>query len=251
MKEERLMHSHRNGTFHGRFGLWLFLLGFLAIGCSSTPSATRMEEGMGENAVLESIEAVTTPEKTTVIMNAPGARTDRKTYTLSDPPRICVDLAATPADDLPQSVQLPEGPVEKWLIQSRGHGHTGVVVYVRSEEYKYHFTPEGDKVILSVTPVGKERFQASRTPQPRPGNPSGARIIELAVVERPDGGTRLRIETDRQVESETALEGSLMTVDLKDTAATPSGLKALETRPSAGAISAIRAFYAPQKRPLS
>ena len=108
------MHSHRGGTFRSRFGLWLFLLGLLTFGCS-TPSTTRVEDNRGENAVLESIETVVTPEKTTIVMMAPGARTDRKTYTLSDPPRICVDLAAKPADDLPQTVQLPEGPIEKVL----------------------------------------------------------------------------------------------------------------------------------------
>ena len=244
------MHSHRNGTFLRRFGLWLFLLGFPAFGCS-TPSATRVEEDRGENAVLESIETVVTPIKTTLIMLAPGALTDRKTYTLSDPPRICVDLAAKPADDLPQTVQLPEGPVEKWLIQNRSPGHIGVVVYVRPEEYKYHFTREGDKVLLSVTPVGNEKFEASKGIQNRPtGDMAGSRISELAVLERPDSGTRLRIQTDQPVESAMTLEGSVLSINLKDVAATPQGLKALETKPPGGAIQGIQAFYAPRDRSL-
>ena len=244
------MHSHRNGTFLRRFGLWLFLLGFPAFGCS-TPSATRVEEDRGENAVLESIETVVTPIKTTLIMLAPGALTDRKTYTLSDPPRICVDLAAKPADDLPQTVQLPEGPVEKWLIQNRSPGHIGVVVYVRPKEYKYHFTREGDKVLLSVTPVGNEKFEASKGIQNRPtGDMAGSRISELAVLERPDSGTRLRIQTDQPVESAMTLEGSVLSINLKDVAATPQGLKALETKPPGGAIQGIQAFYAPRDRSL-
>jgi len=249
VKEERLMHSHRNGTFQSWFGLWLFLLGFLAFGCS-TPSATRVEKDRGESAVLESIETVVSPFKTTIIMDAPGALTDRKTYTLSDPPRICVDLTAKPADDLPRIVQLPEGPVEKWLIQTRGPGHTGLVVYVRLENYKYHFTREGNKVRLSVTSVGNEKFEASKVIQNQPGDVSGARIKELAVLTRPDSGTRLRIETNQPVESTMVLEGSLLSINLLDVAATAQGLKALETKPAGGAIQGVQAFYATRDRSL-
>ena len=239
------MHSHRNGTFRSRFGLWLPLLALLAFGCS-TPSATQVEDDINEKAVLQSIESVVSPEKTTIVMLAPGARTDRKTYTLQDPPRICVDLQATPAEDLPETVKLPEGPVEKWLIQNRGSGHTGVVVYVRPEEYKYHFTREGDKVLLSVTPVGNEKFTTSKDIQTHPGEMAGARISELAVLERPDNGTRLSIKTDQPVESEISFEGNVLSIDLKNAAATPQGLKALETNPSGGVIQGIRAFYAPR-----
>jgi len=189
-----------------------------------------------------------TPEKTTLIINAPGARTDRKTYTLSDPARICVDLEATPADDLPEIVELPEGPVEKCVIQDRGPGHTGVVVYVRPEEYKYHLTREGDKVLLAVTPVGDETFEASKVIQTRPGDAAGSRISELTVLERPDGGTRLRIETDQPVESAVTFEGSVLSIDIKDVTATPRGLKALEATLSGGVIQGIRAFYAPRDR---
>ena len=241
------MRSHKGETFLGRFGLWLFLLGFLAFGCS-TPSPTRVEDDGDGPAVLKSIETTVTPEKTTIVMTAPGARKDRKTYTLSDPPRICVDLEATPADDLPQTVRMPEGPVDRWLIQPRGIGHTGVVVYVRPKEYKYHFTREGEKVILTVIPVGNEKFRASEAVQARPGNTAGSSIRELVVLEGPGGGTRLRIETDRPVESAMALEGNVLSIDLKSVAAPPQGLKALEKKPSGGAIQGIRAFYTPRDR---
>ena len=253
------MHSHRDGTFRSRFGLWIFLLGLLgllgllAFGCS-TPSATRVEDDQGGKGVLESIETVVTPEKTTIVIHAPGARTDRKTYTLSDPPRICVDLEATPADDLPETVELPEGPVEKYLIQDRGPGHTGVVVYVRPEKYKqkykykHHLTREGDKVLLAVTVVGDEKFEASNVTETRPGDAAGSGISELAVLERPGGGTRLRIETDQPVESAVTFEGSVLSIDLQDVAATPRGLKALEATPPGGVIQGVRAFYAPRDR---
>ncbi len=241
------MHSHRDGTFRSRFGLWLLLLGLLAFGCS-TPSTTRVGDDPEGKGVLESIETVATPEETTLIINAPGARTDRKTYTLSDPPRICVDFEATPADDLPKIVELTEGPVGKYLIQDRGPGHTGVVVVVRPEEYKYHFTREGDEVRLSVTPVGDEKFEAAKVIQTRPGDAAGSGINELAVLERPDGGTQLHIKTDQPVESAVTFEGSVLSIDLKDVAATPRELKALEATPSGGVIQGIRAFYAPRDR---
>ena len=199
------MHSFKGGTFRSRFGLWLFLLGLLTFGCS-TPSTTRVEDNQSGKGILEAIETILTPQKTTIIMIAPGARTDRKTYTLSDPPRICVDFQATPADDLPETVELKEGPVEKYLIQDRGPGHTGVVIYVRPKEYQYRLTREGDKVLLAVTPVGGEKFEASEAIQARPGDMSGARINELSVLERRDSGTRLRIETDQPVESEITFE---------------------------------------------
>jgi len=180
------------------------LLALLAFGCS-TPSTNRVEDDQEGKGVLESIETIVTPEKTTLVILAPGARTDRKTYTLSDPPRICVDFQATPAEDLPETVKLPEGPVEKWLIQNRGPGHMGVVVYVRPLKYKYHLAREGDKVLLSVTPAGDEKFTASKEIQTRPGDMAGTGISELAVLERPDSGTSLRIETDQPVESENFL----------------------------------------------
>ncbi len=241
------MHLHRERTFLCRFGLWLFLLGFVAFGCS-TPSSTRVEGETGEKAVLESIEAVVTPGKTTLIMLAPGARTDRKTYTLSDPPRICVDLEATPAEDVPKILDLPEGPVEKCLIQRRGPGHTGIVAYVRTAQYKYRFTPDGDKVILTVTPLGDATFNASKGIQSQPVDTAGSGIKEFAILERPGSGTRLRIETDQPVESDVSLEGSLLSIQLKDVAATSQGLKALETKPSSGIVEAVRAFYAPRDR---
>jgi len=241
------MHSHKVKTFRIRFGLWLFLLGLLAFGCS-TPSTTRVENDQEGKGVLESIGTVVAPEKTTIIITAPGARTDRKTYTLSDPPRICLDFQATPADDLPQTVELPEGPVEKCIVQNRGPGHTGVVIYVRPEEYKYHLTREGDKVLLAVTPMGGEKFEAPKVIQTRPGDTAGGRISELAVLERPDSGTRLRIGTDQPVESEVTFEENVLSIKLKDVAATPQGLKALETQPSGGVIQGIRAFYAPRDR---
>lgn len=241
------MHSHRDGTSRSRFGLWIFLLGLLAFGCS-TPSATRVEDDQEGKGVLESIETIVTPEKTTIVINAPGARTDRKIYTLTNPPRICVDFKATPADDLPETVQLPEGPVEKCLIQDRGPGHTGVVVVVRPEEYKYHLTREGDKVLLTVTPVGDEKFEASKVTQTQAEDTAGSGIRELAVLERPDGGTRLHIKTDQPVESEMAFEGSVLSIDLKDVAATSRGLKALEATPPGGVVQGVRAFYAPRDR---
>ena len=240
------MHSHRYGTFLRRFGLWLFLLGIPAFGCS-TPTATRVEDDTGGKGVLESLETVVTPEKTTIVMTAPGATTDRKTYTLSDPSRICIDLDATPGDDLPQLLELPEGIVEKCLIQNRGIGHTGVVVYVRSEEYKYHFTREGDRISLTVTPVGDKNFTVSKAAHAPPGTP-GSGIRGLAVLERPDGGTRLTIETDRALESTTTLEGSVLSINFKDVAATPRELKALETNPSTGVVQGVRAFYAPRDK---
>ncbi len=241
------MSSHRGGTFRSRFGLWLFLLGILTFGCS-TPSTTRMEDDRGENVVLQSIETIVTPEKATIIMLAPGVRKDRKTYTLSDPPRICIDLEATPADDVPQSLDLPEGPVEKILIQNRGPGHTGVVAYIRSEQYKYRFTRDGDKVILTVTPLGDAAFTASSVSQSQPVDTTGAGIRELAIVERPGSGTRLRIETAEPVESDITLEGSMLSIKLKDVAATSQGLKALETKSASGIVQAVRAFYAPRDR---
>ena len=242
--EEKLMHSHRNGTFRSRFGLWLFLLGILAFGCS-TSSTTPVEDPGSGTGVLSSIESIVTPEKTTIVMEAPGVRTDRKTYTLSDPSRICLDLVATPADDLPETVQLPEGPVEKWLVQKRGQGHTGVVVYVRPEDYSYRLTFEGGKVLLAVTPMGNEKFTASKSGQTKPGA-AGSSIRELTVLDRPDSGTQLRIETDQPVESDMTLEGSVLTINLKDVTATTHGLKALETQPSGGVIQGVRAFYAPR-----
>ncbi|MCP4579675.1 MAG: type IV pilus secretin PilQ [Deltaproteobacteria bacterium] len=241
------MHSHKVKTFRSRFGLWLFLLGLLAFGCS-TPATTRVENDQNGKGVLENIGTVVAPEKTTIIITAPGARTDRKTYTLSDPPRICLDFQATPADDLPQTVELPEGPVEKYIVQNRSPGHTGVVVYIRPEEYKYHLTREGDKILLKVTPVGGEKFEAPNVIQTRPGDTAGGRISELAVLERPDSGTQLRIGTDQPVESEVTFEGNVLSINFKDVAATPQGLKALETQPSGGVIQGIRAFYAPRDR---
>ena len=247
------MHSHRDGTFRSRFGPWIFLLGLLgllgllAFGCS-TPSATRMEDDQGGKGVLESIETIVTPEETTIVMNAPGARTDRKAYTLSDPPRICVDFEATPAPDLPETLELPEGPVAKYLVQKRGPGHTGVVVYVRPEEYKYHLTQEDDKVFLKVTPVGDEKFEAAKVTQTRPGDAAGSGIRELAVLEQPDSGTQLRIKTGRPVESQITFEGNVLSIDLKGVAATPRELKALEAQPPGGVIQGIRAFYTPRDK---
>ncbi len=95
------------------------LLALLAFGCS-TPSTNRVEDDQEGKGVLESIETIVTPEKTTLVILAPGARTDRKTYTLSDPPRICVDFQATPAEDLPETVKLPEGPVENGSFKTEG-----------------------------------------------------------------------------------------------------------------------------------
>ena len=242
--EEKLMHSHRNGTFRSRFGLWLFLLGILAFGCSTSSTTPVGDPGSGAG-ILSSIESIVTPEKTTLVMEAPGVRTDRKTYTLSDPSRICLDLAATPADDLPETVQLPEGPVAKWLVQKRGPGHTGLVVYVRPEDYSYRLTYEGGKVLLAVTPMGNEKFAASKIGETKPGA-AGSSIRELTVLDRRDSGTQLRIETDRPVESDMTLEGSVLTINLKDVTATTHGLKALETQPSGGVIQGVRAFYAPR-----
>ena len=241
------MSSHRDGTFRTRFGLWLFLLGSLMVACS-TPQTSREEADRGERAVLESVETIVAPEKTTIIMLAPGVRKDRNSYTLSDPPRICVDLEATPTDDVPQTLDLPEGPVEKILIQNRGPGHTGVVAYVRSAEYKYRFTRDGDKVILTVTPLGDATFNTSSVSQSQPVDTAGSGIKELAILERPGSGTRLRIETAEPVESDITLEGSLLSITLRDVAATSQGLKALETKPANGIVQAVRAFYAPKDR---
>ena len=232
--EKKLMHSYRNGAFRSRFGLWLFLLGILAFGCS-TSSTTPVQDPASGAGILSSIESIVTPEKTTLVMEAPGVRTDRKTYTLSDPSRICLDLLATPADDLPETVQLPEGPVAKWLVQKRAPGHTGLVVYVRPEDYSYRLTFEGGKVLLAVTPMGNEKFAASKIGETKPGA-AGSSIRELTVLDRPDSGTQLRIETDQPVESDMTLEGSVLTINLKDVTATTRGLKALETQPAAGVI---------------
>ena len=72
----------------------------------------------------------------------------------------------------------------------------------------------------------------------------------MAVLERPDGGTRLTIETDRALENTMALEGSVLSINFKDVAATPRELKALETNPSTGAVQGVRAFYAPKDKNL-
>ena len=45
-------------------------------------------------------------------------------------------MEGKPVEDLPRQSNLEEGPVEKIMIQDRGPGHTGMVVYVRPEEYK-------------------------------------------------------------------------------------------------------------------
>ena len=238
------MHSNKDRAFRIRFVLRLFLLGFLACACS-TPSANQVDGETGPHGVLEAIETIATPGKTTVVIAAPGARTERKAYTLSDPPRICVDIAANPADDLPMAYELPEGPVEKILIQGRGQGHTGVVVYVRPEEYKYRFTPGKNKINLSVTPVGSENFEASEIQPFRPGDPGRPRILDVAVMERPDNSARLSIETDQPVESNVELDGSVLLIDLKKALLTPEEITDLEAKPAGGAIQRIRAFYSP------
>ncbi|MBW2708581.1 MAG: type IV pilus secretin PilQ [Deltaproteobacteria bacterium] len=241
------MHSHKDGTFRIRFGLWIFLLGVLTVSCS-TPSATRVDDG--DKGILKSINPVVAPGETTLVINAPGVRTDRKVYTLSDPPRICVDFEAMPAEGLSKTVALAEGPVAKYLIQKRGLGHTGLVVYVRTEEYRYGLTWEGDKVFLSVAPVGDAKFDApARVVQADgPSDAAGPKISEWAVLERPDGSTQLRIETDQPVESAVMFEGSVLSIDIKGVAATPRVLKALEAMPPGGVVQGIRAFYAPRDR---
>ncbi len=244
---ETLMHWHGNEALRYHFGFLFFVLLLLFFGCS-TPSTTRTEEQRDGDAIISSIKSEATPEETTIMIKAPGARTDRKSYTLSNPPRICLDLTAVPADDVPRAFQLPVGPVEKWLLQDRGRGHTGLVIYVRPEDYNYRITWEGDEALLKVTPLGDEKFTAKKTGHDLPADLSGAKIDELTVLERFDGGTRLRIATDQPVESDISLEGSVLTIKLKDVVATTPGLKALEARPTGGVVQEIRAFYAPVEK---
>ena len=222
----------------------LSLLGFLMCSCS-TPSATQVTDKTGRQGTLEAIEITATPEKTTIIMTAPGVKADRKAYTLTDPPRICVDMEGKPVEDLPRQSNLEEGPVEKIMIQDRGPGHTGMVVYVRPEEYKYRLTPGEDKILLTVTPLGPEKFTAAKPVSPVQGD-TPPKLLNMAVIERPDNRTRLSINIDPQIEHNIKPDGNLLLIDLKGAVVTPQGLKSLEIDPAGGAIESIRAVYSPQ-----
>ncbi len=224
---------------------WLSLLGFLMCSCS-TPSATQVTDKTGRQGTLEAIEITATPEKTTIIMTAPGVKADRKAYTLTDPPRICVDMQGKPVEDLPRQSNLEEGPVEKIMIQDRGPGHTGMVVYVRPEEYKYRLTPGEDKILLTVTPLGPEKFTAAKPVSPVQGDAPPPKLLNMAVIERPDNRTRLSIDIDPQIEHNIKPDGNLLLIDLKGAVVTPQGLKSLEIDPAGGAIESIRAVYSPQ-----
>lgn len=231
---------HNKNVFRSRFELLFCFLGFLLWACS-TPSSTEVGGDANVKGVLESVEAVSTPEKCTVVIKAAGARTDRKAYTLTDPPRICIDIAAAPAEDLQRRVLVPEGLVEKIMVQDRGPGHMGVVVYVRAAEYKYRLTPGEKEILLLVSPVSTQKIKRSVSPSKRETDPSAPRIVNVAVIEKGAAGTRLSIETNLNVENDITLEGNVLFIDLKNVSASTQSLQALETTADRGAIQGVRA----------
>jgi type IV pilus assembly protein PilQ len=239
-KQEGRMNFNKQGVILTRFLLWFYLLGVLICACS-TPSPNRMEEQKANSGILENIETVAAPEKTTLRIIAPGARADRKHYELTDPPRICLDFAATPANDLPETVELSKGPVEKWLVQSRSVGHTGLIIYVRPKQYRYSLNRKDDEILLTVWPLEKRELDPASTGVQADfsGKP---RILDISVQNLPDGRTRLNIETNQPIESQLTPQGNFLNIDFKRMNSSLTNLEALQIDPSGGPIKSVRAM---------
>ena len=221
----------------GRVGI---LMTVLVFGCS-TPGSHEAPRESGPKGVLENIAAIATPNKTTITITVPGDLAERKAYTLTDPPRICVDLKALPKKDLPGRFELSEGPVEKIVVQGRGPGHTGLVVYIRPEEYKYRWIPEKDQIELLVTAMGNQALNVSPAVPSRPEFLEVPRIVALSVTPRSGSGTRVSAETNEPVTADVRLEGKTLLMDFDGVSADPPTLKSLERTSPEGPVTSIEA----------
>jgi len=86
---------------------------------------------------------------------------------------------------------------------------------------------------------------------PAPEASSLPQVLNVGVTQRPGNRTRLTVAADKEMDYDVRLDGTSLTVDLKNGAIQPDLMKRLESEPSEGAVQRVQAFYSARDRSVS
>ncbi len=216
---------------------------FFACGTPSRSQKGDQEKQPGQG-VIKSIQTVASKDQSTVTIMSSQPTAHKPSYSLKNPPRICLDVMGTPGKDLPAEIKVGDGLVSRILIQDRDPGVTGVVVELSTKDFAYGVATAGPKIVLRVTPPPPKAPAAGAVPDVGADLPSSVHLLGIDVTPFKAGRSRLSIVTDKKTPYKVEMGGPRqLTVSLEKTAVAPLLLKQLASMSPRGAVDDIKAFY--------
>jgi len=224
-----------------RLGLFLYILGFLISGCSTSPET---KVGVADKtpgvAVIESVQSDATSNQAIITFVCSKKTTHGDPFAVANPARICFDIKGTLARDLPDLIKLKAGPVKEILIKEKEGGNAGVVVYFRHEVNHSRLIKRGKDIVLEVTPKALEKGALEKGDA---ATISLAQILDVTVTQRKGNRTRLSVKTDKEVKFDVKLDRMVLLIDLKNGSIQPDLMKELDSEHAEGAVNRVNAFY--------
>ena len=214
---------------------------FFQWGCS-TPGATRTEKS-AETPVLETIALTSEANRSIITITSSIETIFSPFFTLSSPPRICLDIKGIPSSTFSHALKAGNGPVREVTIQDRGSGYTGLVIYLREEGKGCTVTTEGPVTRIVIGPGGTANQAAGQAVAPITVTPGLPQILNVEVSKPKKNRTRLTINCEKELQYQLKPNGKNLVLDLKDSTISPLLINKLNTQSFEGALESIKVIH--------
>ena len=215
---------------------WLFLWG------CTTPETTPDKIGP-KTPVLETIQLDPEGDTSVISITSSTETTFSPFFTLSSPPRICVDVKGIPSSSFTRTIRPESGAVRNVTVQDRGSGYTGIVIYLREEGSECTVTAEGIITRIVIGPAKAAEQATTREVSPASKTPFLPQILNVEVSEPKKNRTRLAIFSEKELAYQPKLAGKTLFLDFKDITISPSLTKKIHAKTFEGAVERIKVVH--------
>ena len=255
------------------FSMGLILLLLACSGCASTPKeVAQSPEIVSPRVEAISVQSVNADEtRVEIVGSQPLPYTD---FSLTDPPRVIVDVVGLLGPDVPQKQVVTDGNVKEisMLEETSNKNATRVLVSL-ARTMDYTITQEGNALVMSLhspQPTASEKqVPASESEEPaqpettaadnqspsnpriffKPGSKQQVQILGVDFAMLNGGKSRLTVTTSSKGTYELNRVGpKAIRLNLENATIPPLLMRRLDTTYFEGAIDRVKANFLPEKK---
>ncbi|MBN2124573.1 MAG: type IV pilus secretin PilQ [Deltaproteobacteria bacterium] len=255
---------------------WLGIGVALAFLCAcATPPDLKEEAAAGKKGVLQGINVSSLPDKSVVEI----VRSDSFPFTafkLVDPHRIIVDVQGVPAGDLPETLNISKGCIDRIQIQGIKGAENTRVTLLLIQETEYTVKEHDKNILVELIPKGASPAEkAGAGPSSEGAGPadrsasqgagSEPRIfykagasggltqilgIDFTMLEK--AACSVKVTTNKKVQFDVKRKGArALLVHFKGASIPPNLLRPLDTTFFEGAVERIAPSHSPDQKSVS